>query len=1231
MKTRLFLLLWTFALTAFGGNTIPNGSFENWTTRNFDYPEHYYFTSNADSHNDTTFNVTKTTIAYSGTYALKLKTIDSSDEGLKFGYAVNGNAKDGGPQEWTGGIPCNEKPTGITGYYKYNVASGDTAMIIVTFKKAGSLIGSYFFKLYGVHASYAIFDFDFALTETPDSMIIGFSSSNAIMQTGLPGSELYIDDVSLKGVVSQPAQLNGDFESWNNISVESVENWYVDGNDDNSSCKKTTDAENGTFAVELTSYIGDEDGNPLARPTQLSNGYWDDNKGRMSGGIPFTYTKDTLAFYYKYAPADPLGKAEISLQFKQNGNLFGYRNIELDASANYQYVELPFDLSYMSAPDSVIISILSNRWSDTSVSNAGSVLKLDSLHFKATEDSQQPINTEVVNGGFEDWNSINYEYPENYPYNSNAESVSRNKPCANLFKTNDAYHGNYAVKLVTTSSNDEVTFGNFLNANPNDDDPSTWAGGIPISEKPIGIKGHFKYNVEAGDTALVIVTFSKAGHNIGSYFLPLSGVHNTYTPFELTFSPALTETPDSMILGFASSWAIKEVGLAGSELFIDSVALTGVSAQPGLLNGDFETWANVSVETPQNWNVQNDKKIDACRKTSDAAVGNFAVELETYLEEKDGVMRANPSHITKGYWNDNTGKWDGGIPYNSKQNILSFYYKYAPKQPTDSAQIWLQFKRDGQQGYGYQNIYLKASNDYQKMEVPLNIPTGILPPNEVIIGVLSNLWSDTLTSDAGSILKIDEIKFVEGQGGGDEPNNDVPEVVPNGSFEEWNSNDFEYPEHFIYNNNAENAFNNTSSNNITKTQDAFHGSYAVKLLTTQTQDGISFGYLLNGNPDGDDPSSWTGGIPINEKPTGIKGHFKYNVESGDTAMVLVSFRKSGNEIGSYFLPLSGVHNTYTPFEFTFSPALTVTPDTVILGFTSSWVLTQTGLANSELYIDSIAFTGVSTQPAQLNGDLESWANGNMVTPKNWVIQTDEKSTFNKTDVASDGNYAIELHTYLEKKDGVFRASPGEIANGYWNDNSHKWEGGMPFNSAMDTLCFSYKYVPAQPTDSAQVWLNYKMDGNNFGGDNMYLIASNQYKQIKLPLSTNNFITPDEVIIGFQSNLWSDTLTSHVGSVLTIDHIYFKSSTIPTPIITTEKEKGISLFPNPTNGVFRIQALGQDIERLDIYNLSGQKVISIGYDQIRSDTEIDLTGYPRGMYLIKISSGNKTDVKKLILK
>jgi hypothetical protein len=105
MKTRLFLLLWTFALTAFGGNTIPNGSFENWTTRNFDYPEHYYFTSNADSHNDTTFNVTKTTTAYSGTYALKLKTIGSSDKGLKFGYAVNGNAKDGGPQEWTGGIP----------------------------------------------------------------------------------------------------------------------------------------------------------------------------------------------------------------------------------------------------------------------------------------------------------------------------------------------------------------------------------------------------------------------------------------------------------------------------------------------------------------------------------------------------------------------------------------------------------------------------------------------------------------------------------------------------------------------------------------------------------------------------------------------------------------------------------------------------------------------------------------------------------------------------------------------------------------------------------------------------------------------------------------------------------------------------------------------------------------------------------------------------------------------
>jgi len=1230
MKTRLLLLLWTFSLTVFGGNFISNGGFENWTTRSYDYPEYYNSNSNADSHNDTTFNVIKTTSSYSGNYALKMTTVGKSEENLKYGYVVNGDVNDEGPQGWTGGIPCSERPTGITGYYKYNVASGDTALILVTFKKAGNLISSYFFKLYGVHASYTPFDFDFDLTETPDSMILGFVSSNALMDSGLPGSELYIDDVSLKGVFNQPTQLNGDFESWSNVSIESAENWYVDSDDKALSCKKTSDAENGNFAIELTSYLDDEDGHSLARPTQLSNGYWDDNKGNMNGGIPFTYTKDTLAFYYKYAPADPLGKAEVSLQFKQNGNLFGYQHIELDASANYQYVEMPFDLSYTSAPDSVIITILSNRWSDISVSNVGSVLKLDSLHFKATEDSQQPINTEVVNGGFEYWNSIDYEYPENYPYNSNAESVSKNSSFENLFKTNDAYHGNYAVKLVTTSSKDGVTFGYFLNGNPNDDDPSTWSGGIPISEKPTGIKGHFKYNVETGDTALVLVSFSKAGHNIGSYFLPLYGVHNTYTPFEFTFSPALTQTPDSMIFGFASSWAIKGNGLVGSELFIDSVALTGVSAQPTLLSGDFETWTNVSVETPQNWNVQNNEKTDACRKTSDAAVGNFAVELETYLKNEDGVMRAKPSQITKGSWNDNTQTWEDGIPYNSTQNTLSFYYKYAPKQPTDSAQIWLEFKRD-EETYGYQNIYLKASNDYQQMEVPLNIPASILPPNNVIIGVMSNLWSDTLTSDAGSILKIDEIKFVEGQGGGDEPNDDIPEVVPNGSFEEWNSNNFEYPEFFIYNNNAENAFNNTSSNNITKTQDAFHGSYAVKILTTQTQDGINFGYLLNGNPDGDDPSSWTGGIPISEKPTGIKGHYKYNVESGDTAMVLVSFRKSGNVIGSYFLPLSGVHNTYTPFEFAFSPALTVTPDTVILGFSSSWALTQKGLANSELYIDSIAFTGVNTQPEQLNGDLESWTVGNIVTPKNWVIQTNEKSSFKKTDAASDGNYAIELYTYLEKRDGVFRASPSEIANGYWSDNSNKWEGGMSFNSAMDTLCFSYKYVPAQTTDCAQVWLKYKTNGYEFGNESMDLTASNQYKQVKWPLSVNNFMTPNEVIIGFQSNLWSDTLTSHVGSVLTIDNIYFKSSTIPTPVVTTEEDAKINIFPNPTNGVFKIQALGQDIERLDIYNLSGQKLISIGNDQIQSETEINLTGYPRGMYLIKISSGNKTDIRKLILK
>ena len=84
-------------------------------------------------------------------------------------------------------------------------------------------------------------------------------------------------------------------------------------------------------------------------------------------------------------------------------------------------------------------------------------------------------------------------------------------------------------------------------------------------------------------------------------------MHSSYTLFEIPFSPALTETPDSVMFAVASSWEVVtgegNGGMVGSTLTVDSISFTGVTSQPTLFNGDFESWKSVTVDALQDWNA----------------------------------------------------------------------------------------------------------------------------------------------------------------------------------------------------------------------------------------------------------------------------------------------------------------------------------------------------------------------------------------------------------------------------------------------------------------------------------------------------------------------------------------------------------------------------------------------------------------------------------------------------
>jgi hypothetical protein len=416
--------------------------------------------------------------------------------------------------------------------------------------------------------------------------------------------------------------------------------------------------------------------------------------------------------------------------------------------------------------------------------------------------------------------------------------------------------------------------------------------------------------------------------------------------------------------------------------------------------------------------------------------------------------------------------------------------------------------------------------------------------------------------------------------------------IPNGNFENWNSNTFEYPANYPFNSNQETVARHIPGSGCVKTADAYHGLYAVEITTLAGPQDTAFGYFLNHDPKNSEPNFWTGGIPYNQMPKGIRGYYKYNGIGNDSGGVIIVFSKAGVNIGTYFFSIGGVKTAYTLFNLNFSPALTVTPDSVIIGFTSSNINSKgNGTVGSKLKIDSISFTGVTSQPAAMNGDFESWQSQTLYDPASWYLQ--DVSGVTRTTDAAAGNYAINLITYLGDNNGNSQARGASISTGYYDNSCSCEKGGFPFSGTVDTLVFSYKYIPVNLGDSAEVDLNFKKNGSSNNYLSIRLGASATYKQISRPF--NLFSAPDSVIIQIQSSVYNDTALSFVGANFKIDEIHFKSQPLHTGIQEIKiGGNDILIYPNPITYSSTIEIspnIAIDGMKLYLYDIYGRTIIA----------------------------------------
>ena len=84
-------------------------------------------------------------------------------------------------------------------------------------------------------------------------------------------------------------------------------------------------------------------------------------------------------------------------------------------------------------------------------------------------------------------------------------------------------------------------------------------------------------------------------------------------------------------------------------------------------------------------------------------------------------------------------------------------------------------------------------------------------------------------------------------------------------------------------------------------------------------------------------------------------------------------------------------------------------------------------------------------------------------------------------------------------------------------------------------------------------------------------------------------------------------------------------------ITTNNRNfsNVKVFPNPTNGIFIIE--GNNIQRIEIKNVNGVNGGDIkDVTTNKKQLEIDLSQYPKGIYLIKVLTDKGVAVKKVVL-
>ncbi len=185
----------------------------------------------------------------------------------------------------------------------------------------------------------------------------------------------------------------------------------------------------------------------------------------------------------------------------------------------------------------------------------------------------------------------------------------------------------------------------------------------------------------------------------------------------------------------------------------------------------------------------------------------------------------------------------------------------------------------------------------------------------------------------------------------------------------------------------------------------------------------------------------------------------------------------------------------------------------------------------------ITSTIFAQDPQLANSSFESWEDKH--TPNNWSTNSTGVIWVNygaeKTEEATDGNYAVKLETF----GSLTATNPGLLTTGKINIFTGKPYHGTPFVGRPTGIGFDYKYLPKDDDNGCVIivltkWNTETLKTDTVGGT-LYFIKGEQgdYATKQIPIFYLSDETPDSINVTFGSSFF---IKPKLHSTLYVDNV-----------------------------------------------------------------------------------------------